>query len=525
MSVRRPASQTAAKNKEVCSFMKAIMVMFDSLNRIMLPPYGGLDIVAPNFQRLAEHAATFDNFYAGSLPCMPARREIHTGRYNFLHRGWGPIELYDDSMPELLKQNGVYTHLVTDHWHYWEQGGSDYQTKYNSFEYARGPEGDPWKGRVDFDVPEHLYGRQDNCGRQEYVNRHYTPKEEDISIAQNFKHGLEFIDENFRSDNWFLQLEEFDPHEPYYVPDRFLSLYEKEYHGRPFDWPQYFRVGHSGETEEEIQHVINKYRAVVSMCDYYLGQVLDRMDQYDLWKDTMLIVNTDHGFLLTEHNWWGKVREPIYDELAHTPFFLWDPRSGVRNEHRGALCQTIDIAPTLLDFFNVPIPKDMQGKALRDTVASDQPVREYALFGMHGFHVNVTDGRYVYMRTPVREHLDDLYDYMQTPTSYPNSVTLDKLRQGQMCWDFHFTKGTPLLRLPGHCMGMIPNDPEALYAPDGLYGEGNLLFDLEQDPKQLQPLHDEAVESRMIEAMKQLMEENEAPAEQYVRLGLSPENT
>ena len=112
--------------------MKAIMVMFDSLNRIMLPPYGGLDIVAPNFQRLAEHAATFDNFYAGSLPCMPARREIHTGRYNFLHRGWGPIELYDDSMPELLKQNGVYTHPVTDHWHYWEQGGSDYQTKYLS---------------------------------------------------------------------------------------------------------------------------------------------------------------------------------------------------------------------------------------------------------------------------------------------------------------------------------------------------------------------------------------------------------
>lgn len=98
------------------------------------------------------------------------------------------------------------------------------------------------------------------------------------------------------------------------------------------------------------------------MCDYYLGQVLDRMDQYDLWKDTMLIVNTDHGFLLTEHNWWGKVREPIYDELAHTPFFLWDPRSGVRNEHRGALCQTIDIAPTLLDFFNVPIPQDMAGQ-------------------------------------------------------------------------------------------------------------------------------------------------------------------
>ncbi len=500
--------------------MKAIMVMFDSLNRAMLPPYGGTDIIAPNFQRLAEHAATFDNFYAGSLPCMPARREIHTGRYNFLHRGWGPIELYDDSMPELLKKNGIYTHLVTDHWHYWEQGGSDYQTKYNSFEYARGPEGDPWKGLVDFEAPAHLYGRLDNCGRQEYVNRRYTPREEDISIAQTFKHGLQFIDDNFRADNWYLQIEEFDPHEPYYVPDRFMSLYEKEYGGREFDWPQYCKVGHDGETEEEIRHVINKYRAVVSMCDYYLGQVLDRMDQYGLWEDTMLIVNTDHGFLLTEHDWWGKVREPTYDELAHLPFFLWDPRSGVRGERRTALCQTIDIAPALLDYFNVPIPKDVQGRPLRDVVISDKKLRNYALFGMHGFHVNITDGRYVYMRAPVREHLDEIYDYMQTPTSYPNSVTLEKLRKSELVWGYGFAKGTPLLRVPGNTMGMISDDPAELYGPDGLYEGGNMLFDLESDPKQTAPLQDAEEERRMAEAMIQLMEESEAPAEQYIRLGL-----
>lgn len=500
--------------------MKAIVVMFDSLNRVMLPPYGGVDIIAPNFQRLAQHCAVFDNFYAGSLPCMPARREMHTGRYNFLHRGWGPIELYDDSMPELLKKSGVYTHLVTDHWHYWEQGGSDYQTKYNSFEYARGPEGDPWKARVDFEAPPHIYGRVDACGRQEYINRLYTQKEEDISIAQTFKHGLEFIDDNFRSDNWYLQIEEFDPHEPYYVPERFMALYEKEYGGREFDWPQYHRVGHEQETEEEIRHGINKYRAAVTMCDWYLGLVLDRMDEYDLWKDTMLIVNTDHGFLLTEHNWWGKIMEPHYDEITHTPFFLWDPRSKVQGVHRGALAQTIDIAPTLLDYFGVPIPKDMLGKPLGELVKTDAPVREYALFGMHGFHVNVTDGRYVYMRAPVREHVDQLYDYMQTPTSYPNTVTLDKLRQSELVWDFSFTKGTPLLRLPGNCMGMISDDPKSLYAPDGLYGEGDLLFDLEADPRQLSPIQDEAVEARMKAAMIRLMKENEAPAEQYTRLGL-----
>ena len=60
------------------------------------------------------------------------------------------------------------------------------------------------------------------------------------------------------------------------------------------------------ETAEDIGYVRRLYAALVSMCDSYLGKVLDAMDEYDLWKDTMLIVNTDHGFLLGEHDWWGR---------------------------------------------------------------------------------------------------------------------------------------------------------------------------------------------------------------------------
>ena len=78
--------------------MKAVMLMFDSLNREMLEPYGCSRIRTPNFKRLARRSVRFDQCYAGSLPCMPARRELHTGRYNFLHRSWGPVEPFDDSM-------------------------------------------------------------------------------------------------------------------------------------------------------------------------------------------------------------------------------------------------------------------------------------------------------------------------------------------------------------------------------------------------------------------------------------------
>ncbi|MCV5767591.1 sulfatase, partial [Escherichia coli] len=57
--------------------MKAIILLFDSLNKRYLPPYGDLLTKAETFQRLAAHAATFENSYVGSMPCMPARRELH----------------------------------------------------------------------------------------------------------------------------------------------------------------------------------------------------------------------------------------------------------------------------------------------------------------------------------------------------------------------------------------------------------------------------------------------------------------
>lgn len=56
--------------------MKAIILLFDSLNKRYLPPYGDLLTKAENFQRLAAHAATFNN-YVGSMPCMPARRAAY----------------------------------------------------------------------------------------------------------------------------------------------------------------------------------------------------------------------------------------------------------------------------------------------------------------------------------------------------------------------------------------------------------------------------------------------------------------
>jgi arylsulfatase A-like enzyme len=100
--------------------MKAVFLLFDSLNRHSLSCYCADGAKTPNFDRLATHGITFDSHFVGSLPCMPARRDIQTGRLNFLHRGWGPLEPFDHSLADILRSNDVYTHLITDHYHYFD---------------------------------------------------------------------------------------------------------------------------------------------------------------------------------------------------------------------------------------------------------------------------------------------------------------------------------------------------------------------------------------------------------------------
>jgi len=486
--------------------MKAIMVMFDSLNRHMLPPYGCDWVYAPNFKRLAERTVKFTNNYGGSMPCMPARRELHTGRYNFLHRSWSPLEPFDDSMPEILKNNGIYTHLVSDHYHYWEDGGCNYHNRYSSWEISRGQEGDLWKGEVQNpEIPEHIGREESNMRKHDWINRKYMQNEEDQPQAKTFKMGIDFIKKNHTQDNWFLHIETFDPHEPFFTQQKYKDLYPHDYDGPHFDWPNY---GPVKETAEQIKHVRYEYAALVSMCDEYLGKILDLMDELNLWEHTMLIVNTDHGFLLSEHDCWAKCWMPFYNEIVHTPLFIWDPRCKRKGEASSCLVQTINLAPTLLHYFNVPIPQDMQGKPLKETISSDRSVREAGLFGLHGAHVNCTDGRYIYMRAPIHPDNKPLYNYTLMPAHMRNMFTINELQNIQLSEPFSFTKGCRLMKIESEAGGK-------------LFQNETLLFDLENDPKQKNPIQDKEIEKVMIDHMIRLMKENDSPAEQFERLGLN----
>ena len=150
---------------------------------------------------------------------------------------------------------------------------------------------------------------------------------------QCFARGFDFLDRNRDADNWLLQIETFDPHEPFHAPARFKDAFDTGWNGPIRDWPRYGRVD---ELPAECEELRANYYAVVSLCDFLLGQLLDDFDRHDMWKDTALVVTTDHGFLLGEHDFWAKNRMNLYEEIAHIPLFVHDPRRPQPGGARGA---------------------------------------------------------------------------------------------------------------------------------------------------------------------------------------------
>lgn len=499
--------------------MKTVFVLFDSLNRKAMEPYGGTQVKTPNFTRFAERAITFDTHYVGGLPCMPARRDMHTGRPSFLHRNWGPLEPFDNSFPEILKDSGTYTHIVTDHYHYFDDGGGTYHGRYSSWELVRGNGVDNWKAEVAPDMARYQRDYHASQARPYLlpymVNRDYIRAEEQFACPQVFAHGLDFLDRNGRADNWLLQIESFDPHEPFFAPERFREQYPRSYKGPILDWPMYGLVK---ETPEEIAEIRGNYCALVAMCDEYFGRLLDVFDRDNLWADTALVLTTDHGFLLGEHDWWGKNVMPVYDELARIPLMIYHPDlAGRGGERRSALTQTIDLMPTLLEMYGQPVPPEVRGKSLLPVLERDEPVRSAALYGYFGAACNITDGRHTYFRYPRSMSAENLYEYTLMPTRMHQRFPIAQLIGATLQPPFDFTKGVPVLRVKPPT---TPDNEVSVMGIRGFEDTVTALYDTRTDPEQTRKLDDAGIEARLMAEMRTAFQDIDAPAEMYARYGV-----
>src|SRR5262249_52879765 len=179
------------------------------------------------------------------------------------------------------------------------------------------------------------------------------------------------------------------------------------------------------------------------------------------------------------------------------------------------LAQAIVVAPTMLDLFGVPAPREMEGHNLLPAIGT-VPKREAAIFGYFGGAVNVTDGRYTYHRFPADLRRQEVYQYTVMPTHIYSLFTPEELAKASLAEAFSFTKGAKLLRVPVIDRSPMYNN----YGPGALIESDTRLYDLQRDPGQEHPIRDPAQERRLTGLMAALMASNDAPPEAFRRLGI-----
>jgi arylsulfatase A-like enzyme len=498
----------------------AIVVLLDSLNRHMLGVYGGREFETPNLDRFAARAITFDRHFVGSLPCMPARHDILCGALDFLWKPWGSIELWEEAITQPLRRAGVTTMLVSDHPHLFETGGENYHTEFRAWDYVRGHEGDPWKTRPDpswIGAPALPAAKARE--RPYDLSRTYFRSELDFPGPRTMARAAQWLTENAgQHDRFLLFVDEFDPHEPFDTPPPWANRYDPDWHDRQIIWPPYSvdTIARGILSERAAQHVRANYGAKLSMIDHWFGRLLDVIDSNDLWRDTAVIVCTDHGHYLGEKDIFGKPGVPHYEPLGHTPLFIAWP--GIEPGRCDALTTNVDIHATLTDIFAAQLPQRTHGASMVPLVTGTaERIRDWVLAGVYGRWVHVIDADRKYARGPANADNLPLSMWSNRWSTMPVGGMHDlklPLPDRRAYLDFMPGSSVPVIRQP-----FAPGDKLPYWSLGMRPGEHH-CYHLRDDPEERENRVGERHERDMIELLRVALTTVDAPAEQFQRLGI-----
>jgi arylsulfatase A-like enzyme len=498
-----------------------VVVLLDSLNRHLLEAYGSTEFDTPHLARFANESLRFTAHHVGSLPCMPARHDILVGALDFPWRPWGSIEVWEDAITRALRARGVTSVLVSDHPHLFETGGENYHTDFTAWTYERGHENDPWRTTPD---PTWVGTPALPTERPPYHHRYddsrtYFRSEADFPGPRTMTAAADWIRRSAGDhDRFFLMVDEFDPHEPFDTPLPYAGMYSEDRDAPLAIWPPYLvDAVASGQLDPvRARHIRGNYGSKLTMIDQWFGHLLQAIDDAGLRSSTAVVLCTDHGHYLGEHDLFGKPGAPIYSELGRIPMLVRWPGRGPTDVD--ALTTSVDLHATIADLFDVTVDHPTHGVSLLPLIEGrGTSVRELALFGYWGRHVGVTDGRYRYLRGCGE-------------SNFPLSMWSNR-------WSTMPVQPAPDLRLPR------PDGRAVLRAMPGTgvpviaqpFGPGDrlpfwagfeppsdsYLFDTGSDPGEHENRVGERLEARLVEALATELRTIGAPSDLLERVGIT----
>ena len=383
--------------------MNIILVVFDSLRKDCVAAYGSPPwgkVLTPHFDKFAAESLVMMRAFPESLPTLPTRRALYTGRrvYPFHNAdfrlkgdfvgapGWGPIPEEEATLAEMLRAAGYRTGLIADVYHMFKPS-KNFWRGFDQWMFLRGQENDPQrsgprltKEELDHWLPkemqnEHTARFLQNC----MTNMRDRTKEEDYFAPRVLIEAARWLEQNRDAEKFFLTVESFDPHEPWLVPPHYRKMYLKE------DGREQVKSGYS-DTSKMDQYLLERTRAnysgAVTMCDRWFGHFIESMRVLGLLEDTMVVFTSDHGHSIGDANYLGKRGYPSARAVYDVPLMIRFPAA----EHAGArsdmLVQHHDITAEVLKAAAVEPETPIDGRPfIEDALAGRPGGREHVTVG------------------------------------------------------------------------------------------------------------------------------------------------
>ena len=419
--------------------------------------YGDPIAKTPNFDRLAALGVQFNNAYCQLPLCNPSRASVLTGLRP------DAIKVYDldahfrdelpnvTTLPQLFKENGYWVGRVGKLYHYNVPAaiGTDGHDDPPSWQEVFNP-----KGR-DKDEEHLIINAEPHrkiSAALSWLKAEGTDEEQtDGMIATEAINQIK----KHKNDPFFLGAGFFRPHTPYVAPKKYFDLYSIDSIKLPFapendrDDIPYAAFAHNnkvanyGLSDSVCIEAKQAYYATVSFIDAQVGRILDALEEHDLMQKTIIVLWSDHGYHLGEHQGiWQK--RCLFEESASAPLYIYHPKAKGNGTKSDQIVEFIDIYPTIAKLSGLELPDNQPGQNLQllldkptqkwNGTAYTQVLRPGGGTPVMGRSVRTDKWRY----TDWNEGADgqELYDHLNDPQEFNNlasnpeySKTITKLKQ------------------------------------------------------------------------------------------------
>ncbi len=372
--------------------MNVVVIVLDSLRPDKVGCYGS-SVQTPVIDRLASQGVLLERCYAEFPNTIPARTALVSGIYTFTNRPWKELDPGDQHIAEIFRDGGYRTAAFSDtpfnNGAHMERGFVDF-VHFPMGKCLAPIDGQPLLPPDDayfppgFPEKEYLFYPKTRVNREYCMGKYgkYLPELMTDAVSQ-------WLTEH-QSERFFLWVDSFNPHEPWDAPEPYRSMYgpARGYEGRYLPMPM--GPDMSWTRPGDLEHVHALANACATETDFYVGHILDKLDELGLAEDTLLVLLSDHGVPLGEHGSIRKFNYPLYEELSHTVcMFRW-PKQFAAGRRVAGLTQNLDLLPTLLSAAGLEAPVKPEGLDLLPLLRGDvDRVRDELYLGAFNYNAGV----------------------------------------------------------------------------------------------------------------------------------------